>query len=135
MQEKAMRRMHWHDVRRVMRFVIAGVATLIVYYGSLYGLTDGLGYWYIASATIAMIPQHGVNFWLMKRWAFEDKHTPLLLHAWPYVRVSSPSFVLNIALLHIFVEYVGLWYMYAQVIVTGILGVIVFLRYDKMFGK
>ena len=130
-----MRRVRWHDVRRVMRFVIAGVATLLVYYGSLYGLTDGLGYWYIASATIAMIPQHGVNFWLMKRWAFEDNRTPLLLHAWPYVRVSSLSFVLNLVLLHIFVEYVGLWYMYAQGVVTGILGVIVFWRYDKMFGK
>src|SRR3989338_8214237 len=97
-----MGQVHWHHARRVMRFVIAGTATLSVYYGSLYALTDGLGYWYIASATMAMIPQHGVNFWLMKRWAFEDRHTPLLLDVWPYVKVSSLSFFLNILLLHIF---------------------------------
>jgi len=119
---------------QILRFLSAGGLGVSLYYLILYALTDVIGVWYIDSAVIASAVNFGSNFVLQKFWTFGNKRTEKIhREAGEYAVMMVSLFVANLLLLYILVEYVHLWYLAAQVIITTLLTVISYLVSRRIF--
>ena len=128
--------MHITEFRfgRVVRFCIAGCAGVAVYYAVLYGLTEYLGVWYVASAVIGFALNAGVNFTLQKFWTFENRKMSMVgVQMALYISMMVSFLAANAALLFLLVEYLHLWYVAAQAILTVIISVLSFIISGRIF--
>jgi len=104
---------------QVMRFLSAGGLGVLLYYLTLYILTDIAGVWYMASAVVASIVNYSANFVLQKYWAFENKDAKNIhRQAGKYALMVMSLFAANLLLLYLLVEYAHIQYLIAQVIAT-----------------
>ena len=118
---------------RVFRFLVSGGIAAVINLSLLYVFTDIFGIWYLLSATLSFIAAFLFNFTVQRFWVFENK-TSDALHS-QFVRffvVAIFGVSLNALLMYIAVDYLGLWYMLAQVIITGILACINFFLYRSI---
>jgi len=112
-------------LRQPVRFVLAGAVGTLLYYIVLISLTEFFAVWYLLSATTASILNFASNFTLQRLWAFENRQWHGVgKQAALYVVLAVSLYTLNIVLLYLLVEYAQLWYVLAQVLVTGILSLI-----------
>jgi dolichol-phosphate mannosyltransferase len=123
---------HWSQI---LRFLSAGAAGTLLYYITLYTLTEYAHVWYVVSAIIAGVLNYTSNFMLQKLWTFESKQLQgVHKEAGKYATLAGALFVLNVALLYALVEYAHLWYLAAQVIVTIVLTIISFFATRWIFS-
>lgn len=116
--------------------MLEGLLGVLLYYLILYILTDLFSVWYMASAVIASIVNWSSNFVLQKFWTFRDQDTNRIhRQAGAYAVMAAGLFVTNLLLLYVAVEYLGLWYLGAQVIVTVILTVASYLITSHIFTQ
>lgn len=88
----------------------------------------------MASAVIASIVNWSSNFVLQKFWTFQDKDTNRIhRQAGAYVVMAACLFIANLLLLYLLVEYVKLWYLVAQVIVTILLTIVSYFITSRIF--
>ncbi len=121
---------------RIKRFFIAGIIATTTNVSLLYLLTEFLGLWYIISGTIAFIVSTIVGFLLQKFWTFS--HDSLL-----YLHKETILFILNnflglvftITGLYLLVEYVGLWYLVAQILLLVFVATWNFFIYSLVIFK
>lgn len=119
---------------QVVRFCIAGAAGVIAYYVALYGLTEYLGVWYVISAVIGFALNAGLNFILQKFWTFRDKKTHMIRRQLTLYTFMTCSFLIGNALfLYLMVEYLHIWYIGAQVIITIVISVLSFIISRQIF--
>ena len=114
----------------VVRYVIAGGITALSNILVLYILTDYLGLWYLVSSFAAICTAWVVSFLLQKFWAFQNYgldrvHIQLYLHT----ILALSNIVLNTVLLYVFVEWIHLWYIAAQIIASGLLACMNYIVY------
>ena len=120
--------------RQVVRFCITGAAGLIAYYAALYGLTEYLGVWYIISAVIGFILNTGLNFTLQKFWTFQNRKTRMVGRQLVLYVAMTVSFLIgNTVFLYLMVEYMHMWYITAQVILTIIISTLSFIISGRIF--
>lgn len=121
-------------LRQVVRFCVAGAAGVIAYYAALYGLTEYFGVWYVISAVIGFILNTGLNFTLQKFWTFQNKETHMVRRQLVlYVAMTVSFLVGNTVFLYLMVEYLHMWYIGAQVILTAVISVLSFIISGKIF--
>ena len=121
-------------LRQVVRFCVAGAAGVIAYYAALYGLTEYLGVWYVFSAVIGFVLNTGLNFTLQKFWTFQNKETHMVgRQLVQYVGMFASFLGGNIIFLYLMVEYLHMWYISAQVILTIVISVLSFIISGKIF--
>jgi len=101
---------------RIMRFVVTGAIAAAVNLSVLYVATAYGHIWYLYSAMLSFIVAFVVSFLLSKFWAFGNRarlgtERQLVLH----LLVATANLGINTALMYLFVEGFGLWYMFAQV--------------------
>jgi len=121
-------------LRQVVRFCVAGAAGVIAYYAALYGLTEYLGVWYVISAVIGFVLNTGLNFTLQKFWTFQNKETHMVGRQLVLYAAMTVSFLIgNTLLLYLMVEYLHLWYIGAQVILTIVISVLSFIISGRIF--
>ncbi len=119
---------------QIVRFCVAGAAGVIAYYAALYGLTEYLGVWYVISAVIGFILNTGLNFTLQKFWTFENKEIHMVGRQLALYVAMTVSFLISNALfLYLMVEYLHLWYIGAQVILTIVISVLSFIISRRIF--
>jgi len=117
-----------------VRFCVAGAAGVIAYYAALYGLTEYFGIWYVISAVIGFILNTGLNFTLQKFWTFQNKETHMVHRQLVlYVAMTVSFLVGNTLFLYLMVEYLHMWYIGAQVILTAIISVLGFIISGRIF--
>ena len=120
--------------KQAARFCIAGAAGVIAYYASLYCLTEYLGVWYVASAVIGFILNIGLNFTLQKFWTFQNKETHLVRRQLVLYTLMTVSFLaLNTLCLYLMVQYLHIWYIGAQMILTVVISILSFIFSGKIF--
>ncbi len=120
--------------RQVMRFCIGGAAGVIASYIALYCLTEYLKIWYIVSAVIGFIVNRGLNFYIQRRWTFQNKDSesaPKQLVQ--YFTMAACFLIGNTALMYCLVNYLHLWYMGAQVILTIFFTILSFIISRRIF--
>lgn len=120
------------DGTRVVRYIVAGGVTAASNLAVLYALTEYLHVWYLLSSLVAVCVAWVVGFLLQKFWAFREHsldtmHAQFAMHA----LLSVANIVLNAALLFALVEWAHLWYMAAQVVVSGGLACVNYFVYKQ----
>lgn len=119
---------------RAMRFCIAGAAGVIAYYTTLYCLTEYLGVWYVASAVIGFILNTGLNFTLQKFWTFQNKNTEAVRRQIIlYVAMTVSFLISNTVFLYLMVQYLHMWYIGAQMILTVVISILSFVISGRIF--
>ncbi len=107
---------------RPLRYLIAGGTGAAVNFSILYALTEYAHIWYLLSATVAYVFAFVVSFILQKFWTFQNMQlehisVQMALH----ITLSLSNIVAGVVLLFVFVEYVGIWYMFGQFISAALL--------------
>ncbi|MEK7547184.1 MAG: GtrA family protein [Patescibacteria group bacterium] len=129
-----MRQLTAYESGRITRFLVVGGISVFTYYTLLYGLTEFAGVWYVVSAAIAFVVYYGVNFSLQKFWTFKNKDRKYVnQQLLQYSIMSLGNWILNTSLLYVLVEYLNLWYMLAQVILTVVVSIIAYFGFRWIF--
>jgi len=122
------------DLGKVLRFIVAGAIGVIAYYATLYGLTEYLCVWYILSAVIGFVLNTGLNFVLQKFWTFQNKETHMVgRQLAQYVVMTIFFLICNTVFLYFLVEYIRMWYIGAQVILTILISCLSFIISGRIF--
>ncbi len=121
---------------KIFKFLVSGgtatVSNLII----LYALTDLLHIYYITSTVIAMSISTFISFGLQKFWTFEDgDHSKTSWQLPAYILLCIFNLGLNTLLVWIFVEQIGLWYILAQIISSGLIAFLTFFVFQKIIFK
>lgn len=113
---------HLRRYQRLLRYLVAGGIAATVDLGLLYVFTDIFLIHYLASAIFAFILTFFVSFTLQKFWTFQDGTTDRMhVQATIYFLVALVNLALNTALMYLFVDILGLWYMAGQFFASGLL--------------
>ncbi len=121
---------------QILRFLLGGGVGVLVYYATLYTLTEFAGVWYVISAIVAFVLNYAINFTLQKFWTFENKDTKNVSRQLRlYFGMALGFLATNTVLLYILVEYVHLGYLVAQLILTLLLTVASFVLTRKIFAN
>ena len=97
---------------RWLRFGIVGAVGAVVHLAVLYGLSNLMGLWYIASGVIAVLAAATTNYILNHIWTFKERKIDNLSVGWlKYLLLAGLMDGTYIGLLAFFTEVVGLWYM------------------------
>ncbi len=107
---------------RLLRYLISGGTALVLDLGLLYFFTDVLLIHYLTSAILAFVLTFFVSFTLQKFWTFQDNTTDKVhVQAAIYFLVALVNLGLNTALMYLFVDVMGVWYLGAQFLASGLL--------------
>lgn len=118
----------------ITRFCIAGAGGVVAYYVALYCLTEYLKVWYIASATIGFFLNTGLSFVLQKFWTFRNNETKLVRRQIALYITMNVSFLMgNIVCLYVMVEYLHMWYIGAQIILTVVISTLSYFISGMIF--
>lgn len=99
-------------------YSVGGTIAFIVDFGLLYLLTEYVGLWYLTSATIAVVVAIIVNYVWQRIVTFKSLDRNVAKQFSKFVIISLVAIGLNIILMYVLVEFVGLWYLLAKVFVT-----------------
>jgi len=123
------------QLAQIVRFCLSGVVGVGSYYLILYCLTEYLGVWYILSATIATVVNYTSNFILHKLWTFKDKErNNIHLKVGKYVAMVIGLYLFGTASLYLLVEYLYLWYIHAQLILTVVVTILSYIFSKRIFA-
>ncbi len=107
---------------RILRFIISGGCAAVVNIILLYLLTEFAGMWYMISAGLAFVAAFLVSFFLQKYWAFRNVAAAgARIQMSQHLVSAVVNLGLNLILIYTLVEYVGLWYILAQIISSALI--------------
>ena len=115
-----------------VRFVLAGVFAFAINLVALYFFTDIVGIYYLISTILAFLISFSVSFTLQKFWTFQDNSRDHLHIQLPlYLGMQLTNITLNAALMFVFVEYLHVWYLYSQAVISLALAAAIFFINKK----
>lgn len=115
---------------RILRYLIAGGTSAATNLILLYILTSVFDVWYIYSALIATSVALIVSFTLQKLWTFQNYGTERVHVQFPmHAALAGLNIVINTILLYTLVEWFGIWYLFAQVIIGALLACVNYFVY------
>ena len=114
--------------------LIGGFCTLqnIVW---LYVLTTVLGLHYLISTIILMITVNTLGFYLNRRFTFKKQGDNFWQELCKYHTVMLSSSLTVLILMYVLVDLVEIWYLYANLIITGFMTLVNFLMHQKWTFK
>jgi release factor glutamine methyltransferase len=115
-----------------IKYLTVGLPNAVIYFGSLYLLTDVLGLWYMLSVCIAVALQAVTSFLLHRIWTWRRKKVAIksaitLYRFVKYSIVTTGGVLLGLALIYVITEYLHIWYMASTVVASSILQLLTFL--------
>lgn len=121
-------------IPKAIRYIISGGTGAAVNLGSLFTLTHFFGVWYLFSSVVAFLASFLVSFMLQRAWTFDIRsRTGIMRHGSLYFLAALGNLALNTVLIYLFVEYVRLWYVFAQLVSGVIIAAISFFIYRRIF--
>lgn len=111
--------LYFSKAKQFIKFCIVGGIGTIVNLAILYAMVEFLKISYIFGATIAFVVAVINNYILNKLWTFKDKRTgkTFITKQWiKFLSISVISLGANLAALYLLVEFLNLWYIFAQII-------------------
>lgn len=115
-----------------LKYMAVGTLNGLIYFATLYILTDWLKLWYMASAFVAVVIQTVVTFSLHRIWTWRSKKAEIksvvtIYRLIKYLIVGGCGLVIGLGGLYIITEYFKVWYLISTFICSTILLVITFL--------
>lgn len=121
---------------KLLRFVISGGSATLIDLILLYILTKYLLVWYVLSAALAFIAAFMVSFVAQKFWTFEDHSTDRLQSQGSiFFVVALISLAVNTYAVYALVDYLHLYFMLAQIIVSAFIAVSNYFVYSKFIFR
>ncbi|MDD4271825.1 MAG: glycosyltransferase [Patescibacteria group bacterium] len=116
--------------KQIIKYLIAGGTATLTDLCLLYFFTDILDIWYLLSAVLAFSIAFFVSFFLQKFWTFRDPDKEAMYKQMVvYFGVCLTNLVINTVLMYVFVDFFKIWYMLAQVIISGLIACESYLIY------
>ncbi len=113
-----------------IKYLISGGTAASVDLILLFLFTHFLGFHYLISAILAFMIAFFVSFYLQKFWTFRDNRKEIIYGQMAvYLTVALVNLGLNTGLMYLFVEYLRVWYLLAQVMAGAMIAVESFLIY------
>lgn len=117
--------------KQIIKYLIAGGTAAAVDLALLYIFTDIFGWWYLVAACLAFAAAFFVSFFLQKFWTFRDGNKEKIYSQMIiYLVVSLANLLINAGLMYIFVDGLGIWYILAQIIASGLIAIESYLIYN-----
>ena len=117
--------------KRIMRFVVAGTISAFVMFGTLLLASEVFGLWYLASSVIAFVVTLLFGFVVQKFWAFQNKNTKVVHKQFLiFIIIALLNLIVNISAMYLLVDIFNIWYVMAQLVVTGMISTWDFLLYN-----
>ncbi len=124
------------EFKRMSRYVITGSMTVAVDLFALWALTELFGLWYVLSAAAAFAISYAANFTLHKYWTFKSLDHASMRRELPlHLGLACINLGLNTLLVYILVEWTGLYYLAAQVLVAGFIALESFVLLSRVIFK
>jgi len=116
--------------KRPIKYLIAGGTAAVVDLSLLYFFTSFLGIWYLFSACLAFAGAFFVSFFLQKFWTFRDNDKERMYKQMTvYLFVALTNLIINAVFMFILVDGFKIWYMFAQLMASGLIAVESYLVY------
>lgn len=117
--------------KKIIKYLIAGGTATLVDLGLLYFFTDILNIWYLFSACLAFTLAFFVSFSLQKFWTFGDRDKETIYKQMRiYLAVALTNLLVNAGLMYLLVDGFKIWYIMAQIIVSGSIAVESYFIYN-----
>ncbi len=100
-------------------FAVVGVFAAMAHYGALIALVEGFG-WGAVPATLVGYVAGGIVSYLLNRRHTFDSDRPHEEAGWRFALVAGVGFGLTWVFMHILHDRIGLQYLLAQLVTTGI---------------
>lgn len=104
----------------IVHFLLAGAATLIVDYGVLVVLTEFVHIHYILSASVSFSLAVLANYHICLRWVFKNSSRQNKKQFIVFVITSIIGLVLNIGIMKLSVDGIGVHYFVGKIVATVI---------------
>ena len=108
------------------KFCTVGAIGAVINLAVLYGLTEGLGVWYIVSAAVAAAVAVTSNYFLNKVWTFRyatSGRTAVAVTYTKFITVSIFGMGINLVVLYLLVDRLNIWYISSQIIAISVVAV------------
>ncbi len=114
-------RYKWTRTVQFIQYGIVGASGTLLNLAILYGLTEFMGLYYLISASIAFVISATHNYIVNKIWTFGeafvgDSKRKVAKQYGLFFLFSMLALVVNLTALYLFVEWLGVWYIFAQVL-------------------
>ncbi len=106
----------FNNNKRFFLYYLIGNFVAIIDLILLFVLTDLLHIFYLISASISFVIASLIHFLLNKKYTFQNKSKKYILQYFLVIISGLITLLLNLLLLFVFVEFIGLWYIYARII-------------------
>ena len=101
-------------------FLAIGSVTTLTDICLLYALTEWIGVWYLSSACISYCTGALLSYALNKRWNYKNTSSAYRNQGMVFLSISSCSLLLNLGIVYTGVSLLGLSYIGAKIIATGL---------------
>ena len=126
----------WHISMQLLRYLISGGTTALTALVFLYIFTQFFHVWYFFSLFLAFTVAIVVSFSLQKFWTFGDRETAgVHIQASSYLFLALANLGVNAVLLYALVQFAGLWYIFAQILIDALLAISSFLIYKFLIFR
>jgi glycosyltransferase involved in cell wall biosynthesis len=113
---------------QIVKFLITGTIAAFLNIALLYLLTEYARLWYLASSVVSFLIALAANFAMQKYWTFRSTSGGDTRRQLPsFVLLQLVNLGLNSLLLFALVEYLHVWYVFAQFIVSLLLACFTFV--------
>lgn len=122
-------------MKKFIRFSLLGGIGVILYYITLYFLTEFCEVWYLLSSILASIINIITSFIVHKFLTFNTTRNEGRTHVQfsQYILITVLYSVINTILLYVFVQFFNIYYIFSQIILTIILSVLNYFVTKKIF--
>ena len=115
---------------KVLKFLIGGIFITILQVVLLYLFTHTFKAWYLFSAQLSFTIAFLVSFVIYRDWVFpggeKASHHQFVL----YTILTIMSFFVNGLGVFVFVDWLGIWYVYSQIIVKALMSIANYFLYN-----
>ncbi len=123
-------------IGKMIRYVISGGFATVLDLALLYIFADIIGIWYLLSAIIAFIIAFFASFFLQKYWTFRNKEVDTLhKQIGSYFLIALINLIANTFLVFIFVHYINIYHILAQIFAAGLIALSSFFLYQRFVFK
>lgn len=114
----------------ILRFLVSGGIAFLVSIGVLYLLTEVFDIWYLISSILSFLVTFIVSFVIQKNWTFKNRGLEgISSQIGMSLVMAIINLGLNTSMMYVFVEYIHLHYLSAQILATGLIAIETYFIY------
>ncbi|MEK7477835.1 MAG: GtrA family protein [Patescibacteria group bacterium] len=121
---------------RLIKFLIGGVAITLLQVGLLYVFSGLFHLWYLFAAQLSFTMAFFASFFIYRDWVFPGGEKASYHQFILYTVLTVINFFMNGLAMFTFVDWLGIWYIYSQIIVKILISVANYYLYKILiFNK